>query len=111
MNNQTLPLEKGNVIYVSGAVTDRLLDLLRRQKNNKDLIVVARDFTKIFASKNAVNSFLAKGGKINLLFKNRLLAVCVNPVSPIGYTIDSDFLCERLQQKLDIPVYDIMQMV
>jgi hypothetical protein len=109
LNKQKLFLEKGNVIYISGAITDRLLDLLRMQKNIQDIIVLTRDFTKIFASKMAFNSFIAKGGKIKLLLKSRLLAVCVNPLSPLGYTMDSDLLCERLHQKLDIPVYDIMQ--
>lgn len=111
LNNQKLFLDKGNVVYISGAVTDRLLDILRVQKNIQEIIVLAKDYTKIFASKIAFNAFLAKGGKINVLLKSRLLAVCVNPVSPQGYTLDADLLCERLQQKLDVPVYDVMQMV
>ncbi len=107
-NNKEI-LISGNFVYVSGAVTGRLLDTLRMQKNVADVTLLVQDFTKIFASPQSYYAYVAKGGKIKVLRKANLLAVCINPVSPQGYALDADLLCEKMQQKLNIPVYDIMQ--
>ncbi|MBK8951939.1 MAG: hypothetical protein IPM85_06130 [Chitinophagaceae bacterium] len=108
--NQKDAFLKAKLIYANGAVTNRLLDTLRLQKNTADVILVVQDFTRIFATPQAYNSYMARGGKIQVLRKPRLLAVCINPVSPQGYVLDADLLCEKLQEKINIPVYDIMQM-
>ena len=101
----------GKFVYVSGAVTGRLLDTLRMQKNVADITLVLQDFTRIFASPQSYNAYVVKGGKIKVLRKTNLLAVCINPVSPQGYVLNTDLLCEKLQQRVNIPVYDIMQTV
>lgn len=114
----TLLLEKfkdklfrfGTTLFVSGIVTDKMLDLLRLQKNIKNTVLVVKDFTKIFATPESVNAFLKKGGKIEVLLKTKLLAICVNPTSPEGYVLDSKKLRETLSESLSIPVYDIFQM-
>ncbi|MDR2009574.1 MAG: hypothetical protein LBQ22_03740 [Bacteroidales bacterium] len=111
----TLLLEKfkdkllmyGNTIFVSGILTDKILDILRVQKNIKETIIVVKDFTKIFVSPEAYNSYISKGGKIVVLLKTKLIAVCVNPVSPEGYILDSDKLIEALSENIKLPVYNI----
>ncbi len=97
----------GGILFVSGAVSDKLLDTLRLQKNIADIILVVKDFTRIFASPDSVNAFLKKGGRINVLLKTKLIALCINPVSPEGYVLDSDKLKESLRESLHIPVYNI----
>jgi hypothetical protein len=52
-------------------------------------------------------AFLKRGGKIKVLLRTNLIAVCVNPVSPEGYTLDSGLLCDKLSESLGIPAYDI----
>lgn len=99
--------EYGNKLFVSGAVSDKLLDTLRLQKNITDLVLIVKDFTRIFASPESVNAFLKKGGKIKVLLKTKLIAVCINPVSPAGYILDSEKLKESLKECLHIPVYNI----
>lgn len=108
-DNQKELFANATVIYASGAVTNRLLDTLRVQKNIADITLVVQDFTRIFATQQSYNAYVAKGGRIKVLKKTNLLAVCVNPFSPQGYTHDAGLLCEMLQQKTIIPVYDIMQ--
>ncbi|MGB3006212.1 MAG: hypothetical protein WBC06_06870 [Chitinophagaceae bacterium] len=110
LNNQKEFMDNATVIYTSGAVTDKLLNFLRLQKKMPQLLLVVKDFTKIFASKMVYEAFVAKGGRINLLHKSKLLAVCVNPVSPQGYILDTEYLCKRMLQKMNVAVYDIMQM-
>ena len=35
--------------------------------------------------------------------------MCVNPVSPTGFKVESRQLCEALQAVVKEPVYDVMQ--
>ncbi len=97
----------GNTIYVAGAVGDKLLNYLRIQKQISEITLVVRDFTKLFVTSEAYLAFIKRGGKIKVLLRPELLAVCANPVSPLGFRLDSAKLCEALQHSLDVPVYDI----
>ena len=70
---------------------------------------MVKDFTKIFVSEQAYRIFCARGGRIKVLQKSKLIAVCVNPTAPNGYVLDSDILCGKLQEALQLPVYDIVK--
>lgn len=100
----------GSTIFVSGIITDGILDLLRVQKNIKETTLIVKDFTKIFVSPESLNAFLKKGGKIKVLLKTKLIAVCVNPTSPEGYIMDSKLLQTTLFENLGVPVYDVFKM-
>lgn len=101
--------EYGHTLFVAGAVADNFLNLLKIQKEIKQTKVLVKDFTRIFASPEVFYSYIKAGGTIELLHKNQLIAICVNPTSPSGYTLNSKKLCDQLQQELNIPVYDIRQ--
>jgi hypothetical protein len=105
-NKQKL-LQYGNTIFVGGIVGDRLLNLLRLQQTIAETVVVVKDFTKIFVSPQCLNAYLAKGGKLQVLLRPKLLCVCVNPFSPCGYLMDSAQLCRTLSAELKVSVYDI----
>lgn len=98
----------GNRIYVAGAVSDKLLQYLRTQKQTMELIV--RDFTRIFATPESYYAFLRKGCRMKVVHRSRLLAVTVNPVAPSGLVLDSSRLCGEMEKALQIPVYDIKRM-
>lgn len=98
----------GHTFYIGGIITDKILDYLRMQPHIDQTVLVAKDFTKIFASIDTVNTFLKKGGRLYVLFAAQLLAVCVNPTSPSGYTIKSTVLRDKLSEALQLPVYDVM---
>lgn len=97
----------GNTIYLSGAVSDRILDFIRIQKDFKNITLLIRDFTRLFIKPETYLSFVNSGHCIKVLLSTKLLAVCVNPVSPAGYILDSKELCNQLSDILSIPVYDI----
>ncbi|HOZ29538.1 MAG TPA: hypothetical protein PLL66_01355 [Bacteroidales bacterium] len=97
----------GNTIFISGILTDKLLDFARIQKNISTTVLIVKDFTKIFISPEKYSAFISKGGKIKVLLKTKLISVCVNPVSPDGFVINSPKLCNELATTLGIPVYDI----
>lgn len=98
----------GNRIYVAGAVSDKLLQYLRTQKQTMELIV--RDFTRIFATPESYYAFLRKGCRLKVVHRSKLLAVTVNPVAPSGLVLDSGRLCEVMETALQIPVYDVKRM-
>lgn len=109
-------LEKGDTdlfrygyrLYVAGAISDKLLQLLRVQLQPIELIV--RDFTRVFAASESYYAFLRKGGQLKVVHKSKLLAVTINPVSPIGFCLDSDRLREAMEEVLQIPVFDVKKM-
>lgn len=98
-----------DAIFISGALTERLLKKLSTGKEELLKEIVVRDFTKIFVAPLTYRNFIKKGGKITVLQKSNLIAICVNPVSPNGYSLDSDMLCKELEAKIELPVYDIFK--
>ncbi len=108
---KTENLEKSpyDTVFISGALTDRLLKKVSLGKEDLSKEIVVRDFTKIFITPLAYKNFVKKGGKISVLLKSNLIAICVNPVSPNGYSLDSNMICKELESKIGLPVYDIFK--
>lgn len=98
----------GYTLFVSGIVTDNMLDYLRTQPNVKDITLVVKDFTKIFVTPFVLQGFLQKGGRLKVLKRPNLLAICVNPTSPTGFKVESERLRNALGQVVDVPVYDVV---
>ena len=96
------------IIYVSGAVTNRFLDLLSA-KGREPVQLIVRDFTKLFIEPATYDKFVRRGGSINVLQKAKLLAVCTNPVSPDGIYMNPIVLREQMQKAIQLPVYDIVE--
>lgn len=98
---------QGNILFVSGAVSNRLLKYLSTLPNIKDFILIVRDFTKLFITPDAYADFTRRGGTMQVLQRSHLVAVCLNPTSPQGYTLNSDDACRQLSDALQCPVYDV----
>lgn len=96
-------------LFVGGALTDNFLNHIKSNKifNNCELIV--RDFTKIFTTPMVFKNFCNNGHKVSVLQRSKLLAVVVNPTSPSGFVLDSEKLCEKLQNAINLPVYDLLK--
>ena len=108
MWRDTTWLAEGDMLYVPGVVSDKLLNQLRLIKRHRQLVV--KDFTRIFASGQAVQSYLATGREIKTLYSSKLMAVTFNPLAPSGYRLDSERMCGRLSEALDVPVYDVRRL-
>jgi hypothetical protein len=106
-NKQNL-FTNGNTLYIAGIVTNSLLKILLINRAIEETILVAKDFTKIFVDKMTLQHYFRAGGQIKVLNKNKLIAICVNPVSPQGYSLDSQKLIEALQKEVDVAVWDVM---
>lgn len=98
-------MESVRAVYVSGALTERLLGIIR----NADPLpaIVVEDFTKIFVSGTAFAAWERRGGEIYVMRRSRLLAVTVNPAAPSGIVLDSERLTEAIKQRTGIPAYDV----
>ena len=107
--NKDKLFEYGSTIFASGIVSDKVLNLLRMQKNIQNTTLIVKDFTKIFVTPESLYSYLSKGGKIKVLLRTKLIAVCVNPTSPSGYVLNSEKISAELSAALNIPVYDIFK--
>ena len=99
----------GTRLYVPGAVSDKLLSMLRVQNRNVELMV--SDFTKLFVSQKAFDAFLKSGNSIKSVVRNKLIAVTVNPSSPSGFWLDPDTLQREMNKALDVPVYDVKRII
>lgn len=95
----------GHRFYVSGAISDRLLDFFMTQKEPSELIV--KDFTKVFVSPERLAAFMRRRGKLRCLLTTKLIAVTINPTSPSGVRLNSDKLRETMENTLNIPVLDV----
>ena len=101
-------LSHGSRLFVSGAVSDRLLKHLVAQHTGRDITLIVRDFTKLFITPEAYADYTRHGGRIQVLQQSNLIAICLNPTSPQGYRLNSAEACQALSEALEMPVYDVM---
>lgn len=100
-------LEVTGTLFFSGMVTDKALEVLISCENIKRVLV--RDFTRIFASALVYRKFIGRGGQLYVLRGCKLEAICINPVSPSGYTLDSTKLAEKLTAATGLAVYNVKE--
>ncbi|MBO7490804.1 MAG: hypothetical protein J6T59_00010 [Bacteroidales bacterium] len=99
--------QHGSTLFISGILTDAILEYLKTQPEIKKTALIVKDFTKIFVTPFILNSYLQKGGSLFVLQKPNLTAICVNPTSPMGARLNSHDLQNALQKVVEVPVYDI----
>jgi uncharacterized NAD-dependent epimerase/dehydratase family protein len=62
----------------------------------------------LFITPLTYDIFTRSGGRIKVLQKAKLLAVCTNPTSPEGVRLNPEMLREQMQAALGLPVYDVV---
>ena len=98
----------GNVLFISGILTDMMLNFLRMQPEVKNSTIVVKDFTKVFVTPMNLRLFTSKGGQLRVLKRPNLIAVTVNPVAPSGFTLPSQVLVDAVRRVFDVPVVDVV---
>ena len=99
------PLKK-KCLTVTGALTDKLVNILLSQKID-GITLIVNDFTKVFVTMDVYRHFLKKGGRIVVEKSAKLVAVCINPTSPYGRKMDSGYLRSELASCVNVPVLDL----
>lgn len=97
----------GTTLFAAGAVSDHLLKYLASQKSIADTRLIVRDFTKLFITPEVYANYIRRGGRLQVLQRSNLVAVCLNPTSPQGYNLNSETACAALSEALQLPVYDV----
>ena len=98
-------LRYGHTLFAAGAISDRLLKILAAK--GKDIILIARDFTKIFVTPEVYTEYTRRGNRLMVLQRSKLIAITLNPTSPQGFLLDSRSTCDALSDALQTPVYDV----
>lgn len=98
-------LRFGKTLFAAGAISDRLLKILAAKDH--DIILIARDFTKIFVTPEVYNEYKRRGNRLLVLQRSKLIAITLNPTSPQGFLLDSKSTCDALSDALQTPVYDV----
>ncbi|MGB4655304.1 MAG: hypothetical protein WBH98_07725 [Bacteroidales bacterium] len=101
-------LDKSDTIFTNGAITDKILETIITRKKGKFKLIVA-DFTKVFLSNKTLNSFLRNNNEIYVANKTKLVAICCNPYSPKGFTLNSEELVSALSKQINYPIIDVKQ--
>ncbi|MFX1386240.1 MAG: hypothetical protein ACFE9M_03410 [Promethearchaeota archaeon] len=100
--------ENSKYVIINGAITDKLLeDLIKTTEKYKGVTFLVEDATKLFLSEKVKKKFLKKGGIIKVLHPIKVIAVTVNPTSPLGYQFEKDNFLNLMKKNLDVPVYDL----
>ena len=94
-------------LFVSGMITDKLLELILTKKDTSQYTLITKDFTHVFSNEINTFNFLNRGGKIEFIYKTNLLAITVNPVSPLGIKIDNHKILTELRKKIPLPIYNV----
>ena len=102
--------EQYDTMYVSGAITDGVLERVSANIGARGFRLVIPDFTHLFVDQRVMDRFESSGGAVYVQRRPRLLAVTVNPTSPSGYRFDSSVVVERLSEKLDCKVFDVKRL-
>lgn len=99
----------GTRIFVSGIITDKLIDFLKAQKNIKDIEIIVKDFTRIFCKSENLDMYFKKGGRLKVVQPTNLIAITINPTSPSGYNLNSQTLIDALRKQIPLPIYNIKE--
>jgi len=94
-------------LVIKGAITDSILDEYVNNKKVKNLTVIATDPTKLFISKQVFYKFTKKGGRLKVLYRINLIAITVNPTSPLGYEFENDQFMRLLRERIDVPIFNL----
>ena len=94
-------------VFIPGALTNSMMEEISPAKL-KTTTFILKDPTKIFIDSVTWRQLLKRGLNIKVLKNIRVCAVTVNPISPAGYSFDSDILQKEIGKALPgIPVIDV----
>lgn len=99
-----------DILMIDGALTDKFIhELLHSLSYIHSLKIVLNNPTMCFVSPIVYEK--ASKRNISLWFKETttLIAITINPTSPMGLKMDSQALMKRFNQLTAIPVFDILK--
>ncbi|SHJ57920.1 lysine 5,6-aminomutase reactivase subunit KamB [Paramaledivibacter caminithermalis] len=97
-------------VIISGSlVTKTLKDIVTSNKLFRNVTFIIKDATKIFVDYRDWMYFERIGVKLKVMEKINILAVTINPYSPLGYYFSPQEFLDKMKKILNpLPVLDIM---
>lgn len=96
-------------VLIKGIVSDKLIeDIIKSTDKYKGVTFLVDDGTKLFINVDTFMKFEKMGGKIKTLEEINIVCVTCNPKSPYGYEFDKNLFLEKLRERIDLPVYDLV---
>ncbi len=100
--------ENSKYIVIKGALTDKSIeDLMSLTDKYREITILVEDATKLFLSKKIKKKFQKKGGIIKVLNSIKVIAVTINPTSPLGYRFEKNTFLNLMKKNLNVPVFDL----
>lgn len=97
-------------IYIPGALTDRIVDVLVENTNKiNDLQIIVQDSSFILISPNNYQKLLKMNVKIGVLNQIEILFVAYNPTSPFSYDFDNLEFKTKLSAAIPFIPINILQ--
>jgi len=96
------------ILYIEGAVTDRVISPLLRMKLPDGFTIAARDASKLLLSADSARKMSLRGMRLKVLEGIRLAAVTVNPYSAFGACFDKTEFIENMAAAVKVPVINVM---
>jgi len=94
-------------LVIKGAITDSILEEYVFNKKVKNITVIVTDPTKLFVSKQPFYKFIKIGGRLKVLNRINLISITVNHTSPLGYEFDNNQFMRLLQERIDVPIFNL----
>lgn len=94
-------------VFIPGALTNSVIESINTSKLKKTKFIL-KDPTKIFIDSVTWKQLIKRGLDIKVIKNIKVCAVTVNPVSPEGYSFDSNVLQAEVEKAVPgIPVIDV----
>jgi hypothetical protein len=95
-------------VVVDGIVSNEFINNFIKSGNEyKNITILVSDSTKIFLDKEIFDKFIKLKGDIKVINKVNLIGISINPTSIEGYSFDNKYFIERIQNKIDIRVFNV----
>lgn len=93
-------------VFFEGAINAEFIKQLLNISKLPKLSIIAEDGTRYLFNSQLFDQLTRRG--IKLFVKNHinLIAITVNPTSPNGTILDSDYLCKEINEYIDIPTFN-----
>lgn len=99
-------------LFLKGAITDKFLDNLIKHKEGKQIMnLIVEDGTKLFVNEDNIRKLSAKGINLVAQKKINIIALTLNPTSPFGYSFNEDIFKAKLKESIDVPVYNVKEIM
>lgn len=96
-------------IVTRGAICQGFLDSATEYARGGEVFITAVDSARFHFGDHSIKQLRRRGVHLRVLTKTNLLAVTVNPVSPLHHQFDSKLICKQLEERLPgVPIRDVM---